>query len=394
MHQPAPVSVAIIGISGYGKFYLEHLLPLVESGTVRLVAATVVNQVEEAATCARLKALGCRLYEDFQLMLETHQGTLDLALIPTGIPWHSRMTIAALRAGANVLVEKPLAMTWEEIEAIQSASADSGRFVAVGFQQMYAGVTHQVRTMIEAGGIGRLQAVSGLGMWPRPESYFRRNSWAGRIQAEGISVWDSPITNSLAHFLLMGLHWAMVGGNDDFAGIEAGLYRAQAIESYDTAAVRFVTRAGVRFLFFATHSCRETFDPMLVLEGTQGRIVRTLDSCVLERADGTRAMMTVPNETAARTQMFGQVLRRLRHPDQPICGPEEAALHTRCVSAVHHASTVQDVPAALIRRESAGGNSDAQVSIVGIEPALFRAFAERRLPSEIGFPWCRPAAVH
>ena len=37
-------------------------------------------------------------------MLSAHEGGIDLCLIPTGIHWHARMTIAALRAGANVLV--------------------------------------------------------------------------------------------------------------------------------------------------------------------------------------------------------------------------------------------------------------------------------------------------
>lgn len=387
MRQSESISVGIIGISGYGKFHLDHLWPFVESGTVKITAATVINQAEEVAACDKLKSIGCRLYEDFHTMLDAHRSALDLVCIPTGIPWHTRMTIAALQSGANVLVEKPLAMEWAEIEAIQKASVETRRFVAVGFQQMYANLTHEVRALVEGGGIGRLQAVSGLGMRPRPVSYFRRNSWTGRIRANDVSVWDSPITNSFAHDLLLGLHWAMVGANDDFSGIRAELYRAQAIESYDTAALRFVTRAGVRFSFFVTHSCRETLDPLLVLEGTQGRIVRTAGACVLERADGSRDVMPVPDETAARAQMFEQVLRRLHHPDQSICGPEMAALHTRCVSTIHHRDAVRDVSAAFIRRELTNDGADAQISIAGIESALFRAFAERRLPGEIGCSW-------
>jgi len=74
---------------------------------VKIVAATVINPADEADNIAELKAHGCEIYSDYEKMLAEHSGRIDLCLIPTGIPWHARMTIAALRARANVLVEKP-----------------------------------------------------------------------------------------------------------------------------------------------------------------------------------------------------------------------------------------------------------------------------------------------
>jgi len=387
----SPYSTAIIGISGYGKIYFERLIHHIDAGDFNIIAATILNQEEEFAACQKLKSHGCRFYEDFRDMLAAHRGTLDLVLIPTGIPWHTRMTVAALEAGANVLVEKPLAMTIGEIAEIQRASERSGRFVAVGFQLMYVDVTHQIRALIDSGEIGRLHTISGLGLWPRPPAYFSRNEWSGRIQVGGVQVWDSPITNGLSHFLMLALYWSLAGANDDFASIEAELYRAQAIESYDTAAIRLTTTAGVALLFFASHSCREVLDPLLVLDCTRGRIVWTTESCTLERVDGSRLTMEVPNETAARSQLFESVVRRLSDPAEPICTPMLAALHARCVSAIHSPASIHKVPTQSIRQEPQGVNAPGQIYIAGIESALFRSFVQHRLPSELGFPWSHPA---
>jgi len=388
-----PYSTAIIGVSGYGKIYLERLRHHADVGDLKIVAAAILNQSDEAAACEKLKTYGCRLYDDFITMLADQRGCLDLVLIPTGIPWHTRMTVAALEAGANVLVEKPLAMTIREIEEIQCARERSGRFVAVGFQQMYADVTHQVRARIESGEIGRLRTVSGLGLWPRSPAYFSRNDWSGRVQVGGVPVWDSPLTNGLSHYLMLSLFWSRTGTNDAIAHVEAELYRAQAIESYDTAAIRLIMDTGVELLFFATHSCRITLDPVLVLEGSEGRIVWTTDSCTLRRNDGSHLTLRVPDETEARRQMFDCVIRRLQDVAEPICTPELAALHTRCVSAFHHAEGIHDIPPASLRHEPALGAVAGQIHIAGIEDALFRAFVEHRLPAEIGIPWSRPAFV-
>src|SRR5690606_38595299 len=101
--------VALIGISGYGRIHLQLARECRARGEVAIVAATVINAEEEAENIAELRAHGCTIYSDYEEMLREQRGRIDLCLIPTGIHWHARMTISALRAGANVLVEKPLA---------------------------------------------------------------------------------------------------------------------------------------------------------------------------------------------------------------------------------------------------------------------------------------------
>jgi predicted dehydrogenase len=90
------------------------------------------------------------------------------------------MTIAALQSGANVLVEKPLAGSVAEVEAVNAAELKSQRFVAVGFQDLYEPGTAWLKSELLKGRIGEITSVRFLGLWPRRRSYFTRNDWAGR----------------------------------------------------------------------------------------------------------------------------------------------------------------------------------------------------------------------
>jgi predicted dehydrogenase len=385
-------SIALIGVSAYGKIYLERVLHHADRGELAIRAATIINLPEETAAGHELQARGCVIYQDYRRMLADHRSRLDLVLIPTGIPWHKEMTVAALEAGANVLVEKPLTMDPEEIGEIKRAREASGRFVAVGFQQMFTAATARVHAMIQGGEIGRLTSMRGMGLWPRTEAYFQRNSWAGRIKVNSAYVWDSPLTNGLAHFLMLGLHWSQLPQDEGFEEVEAELYRAQGIESYDTAAVRWRSPHGVELFFLATHSCEVEVNPVLIAEGTRGRIVWTLEGGMLERPAAEAVPIPVQSETAARGEMFACVLRRLRNPAEAICTIEQAALHTRFMAAVHAGREITPVPGPLIRRR-VGEAGAAQVAIAGIESDFLRAFAMRRLPSEAAAPWGQAASV-
>ena len=73
---------------------------------------------------------GLALYDDYTSMLADPQIDLVDLCVPNDL--HSRLTIEALRAGKNVLVEKPIALTLTEADAMVSAARDSGKLLMVG----------------------------------------------------------------------------------------------------------------------------------------------------------------------------------------------------------------------------------------------------------------------
>ena len=124
---------------------------------------------EEWATCERLSALGVEIYEHWEEMFDVWAGRLDLCLIPAPIHLHEPISIAAMEAGANVLVEKPLAGSLEQVKSIQSCEEHTGKWVAVGYQDFYKPSVQAIRRELVDGRIGRIHSKRWIGLWPRGE---------------------------------------------------------------------------------------------------------------------------------------------------------------------------------------------------------------------------------
>ncbi len=394
MPQWSKPRAALIGISGYGKIYLERLLHHATRGDLSIAAAVVINRAEETAACADLAARGAAIYEDFRVMLAAEAGRLDLVLIPTSIHWHARMTQAALAAGCNVLVEKPIAATIQDARAIQAAASSSGRFVAIGFQDLYLEDTMTVKRRLVDGSLGRLRRIRGRGLWPCDQAYYARNDWAGRIRLGNEWVLDSPLANALAHFVNLSLFLA--GGEVERSArptaVEAELYRARPIESYDTAAIRVSTQTGVEICFLASHSCAAAVDPEIHVEGESGHAAWSAGTgWRLQSARDGEAAFPFRGETFARREMFARVLRRLEDPTVFVCGPDIAVEHTLCVNGAQAASPIRDIPADFVTAAPAENGAASQPVIAHLAEYVGRAFSSGRLLCESGCPWASPA---
>lgn len=365
--------VALIGVSGYGRIHLQLIRECLSRQEINLIAAVVINPHEEAATVAELKSRGCRIYDDYQQMLATERGQIDLCMIPTGIHWHAEMSIAALKARANVLVEKPLAASLADATAITQAEKESGRFVAVGFQDYYESTTQWLKQQVHDGAIGQLKEVRFLGIWPRPRSYYLRNEWAGRINAGGKPVLDSPLNNAFAHFVMLGLYLAGVGRDESGGPVEidyAELRRAHNIESFDTAVVQ--ARAGdVKLWFGVSHSCRPQFEPEITLIGSKGRASWHYEREV-RVGEIHRPMADI---TGARREMMAAVLSRLTDPAVRICSPQIAIRHTELVVDLHTRFPITTFAAKSIDWTEDGASPAAIPIVRGLEPALHQAYA-------------------
>jgi predicted dehydrogenase len=381
--------VALIGVSGYGRTYYDLLRELHAHGEVLLTAATIIDPASEEAIVADLGAIGCDIFADYRDMLARHRGGLDLCAIPTGIPWHTPMTLAALEAGAHVLVEKPLAATLGEVDAIQSAERERDRLVMLGFQYHYCAENTDLKRELLAAAIGTLRRIKVIGLWPRGASYYSRTDWAGRIKSGPFWVLDSPVSNAFAHHLSLALFFA--GAKMDRTAspvrMAAELYRAKPIENYDTAALRIETDTGVDVHFYASHSSNSTLEPELVLEGDNGRVIwKHGAGYSIEPRGAAPRYVPLGDEQSARLRMFRSALRRLKDPSVFVCGTEIAREHTRCIQAAQRSGPVRDVPGNWLETNGAPGLR-RRTWIKGVEETMRRAFDEASSLRGVGCPW-------
>lgn len=386
-------TACIIGVSGFGATHYDDLMAEVEAGRMRVLGATVINQDEEAAKCAHLESLGCALFTDHRRMLARFRNRVDLCLVPTGIPLHAPMSIDAMRAGANVLVEKPVAATVQEVQAMASTEAVTGRFTAVAYQYLYAAETLTMKRLLTGGRLGSVHSVKFWGLWPRPDSYYARNGWAGRLRVGGTWVLDSPIANALSHQLNMA---AFLAGSELPAparprSVQAELYRGRDIDSLDTACLRVETHDGPTLYGFVTHCSERNAGPELVARGERGTLRWMPGRARVEYPDGTVEEIPCDGAEAMRTRMLARVRERVRDRGAFVCDLANAGTHTLIVNGAHESSAIHTIDRGHITRTP--GEESIKTVIRGIDEVVLQAFAGERLFSEMEVPWARPGAV-
>ena len=347
----------------------------------------MINEEEEAEKCARLRELGCRLFTDYREMLHTFGAQADICFIPTGIHLHEPMTIAALQQGMNVFVEKPAAATIDEVRHMQRVERETGRFVAVGYQSMYALETMIMKQMILDGRLGRITSIKTSCFWPRDRAYYRRNEWAGKLRLPSRRwILDSPFNNAAAHGLNM---ICFLAGREltcraQLRSITAELYKANDIEGPDTACLEIETVEGPRLYFYATHACRRSRDPLIEVHGERATLTWEHHRSLTLRDHAGRSESFQVQPEHPRDYVLRTLSARLSDPNVFVCDLELAAAQTVCVNGAHESSRLMPIPHRYLRHES------NLTAIDGIEDLIDRSYAAELPFSAIGAPWAQP----
>jgi predicted dehydrogenase len=384
------IRAALVGVSGYGRWHLLMTMEQALLGRLRLVGATVINGVEQAAVCRRLERQGVRVFATFEEMMNALAGEIDLLLLPTGIQWHAPMTLAGLRAGAHVLVEKPVAATLQDVDSILAAREAANRLVAVGFQDLHVPAAHDIKRRILAGEIGTLRRAVVRGQWPRSSAYYARNVWAGRVQLGRDWVLDSPVSNAFAHFLMLALFWA--GRTSDAVAepveLDAELYRAGRIDSFDTASLRLQTDEGVEILFYGSHAGQEEVVPQVKLIGDAGTITWVYErTYTVDRLDRPAEILPVPDQLDTRLTVLDAVLTRIERGRGFIVTPELARGHVQVINALHEYFPIHSVSASHLEEKNGGAGVFRQIR--ALDETMNEAVASGLLFSAVGAPWAK-----
>jgi predicted dehydrogenase len=155
-----PLRVGLIGTGWYGK---SDLFRLMQVAPVEVVALCDVdkNQLDGAAKIVMQRQKlrkAPRLYSDYRKMLADNK--LDIVLIGTPDHWHALQTIAALKAGAHVYVQKPISVDVMEGEAMIAAARKYNKVVQVGTQRKSTPhLIHAKKNIVDAGLLGKVSHV-------------------------------------------------------------------------------------------------------------------------------------------------------------------------------------------------------------------------------------------
>jgi predicted dehydrogenase len=346
----------LVGLGGYAGSMCDIL-----EAHFDLVAVCEPDRATHATRIDRLIGRGVRYVESYDGLLASD---IDGVYLPLPIDLHRSHTERACAAGKHVLCEKPAAGSVEDLDAMIAARDRAGVKIAIGFQHIYDDATiARKRAILQQGG-PKLATV--LACWPRDAAYYARNDWAGRIQRNGVAVLDSPANNALAHYVNLALF--LLGPDERSSAIpvsvEAELYRANAIENYDTCAMRARLAPEAELMIYLTHACVETINPQLSM----------IDLATI-------------NEPAARVAMFRKFANWARGGDELVVTLEMARSHQLLVSAASQCAAIHQIPGEYLEVVPRGSGSVTAIKQV---ERVFRECASRRwLPSDLDVPWAK-----
>ena len=165
--------------------------------------------------------------------------------------------------------------------------------------------------------------------------------------------------------------------------VQAELYRANDIETFDTAAARIITENGAELLYYATHAAKEIIHRY---EFKFTKCTVTYDSIHQRRliaAFNDGSVIDYGDPENFEIHKLWSLVDAVRGLGEIYCGPEAALPQVACIEAMHDS----DEPAAFSRDIIRFDEENQLIWVEGLHDGLFDSYMKGKLPSENGIPW-------
>ncbi len=234
---------------GTGSVADSHMRAIEQTQGRMVLAGAVEIDVE------RLQAFGKRhqlksLHTDYATALRAVQPDVVLIAAPPAL--HASMTVDALHAGAWVLCEKPFCASLAELDLIDAAEKQTGRYAACVFQQRFASSTAHLRRLAQEGLLGRPLVAVCHTLWYRDATYYGV-PWRGKWNTE----LGGPTMGLGIHAMDHLLH--LLGDWEEVRAQAATLDREIEVEDLSMALVRFASGALASVVNSALSPRQETY---------------------------------------------------------------------------------------------------------------------------------------
>lgn len=346
----------LIGCGKVGHLHAVALAALPESQFV----AVCGRSMEKAGPFAA--KYGVKAYTDVSEMVAKEK--LDVVCMCTPHPEHAAPTIAALRAGVHVIVEKPLASSLADCDAMLAAAKASGATLGMVCQRRYYPPCQRIRQAIDAGKAGTpvLGTVVMFG-W-RDEAYYKSDPWRGSWKGEGGGV----LVNQSPHQLDL-LLWYL-GEVDEVFGFWGNLNHPY-IEVEDTAVAVVRFKNGALGNIVVSNSQNPAINCRVSVHGSNGVSLGV-------QTDG--GAMFVAGQTGIIEPPYNDIWTVPgEEANLPIWKAEDAKLFSSVNPMEYfHRLQIQDFLQSVIERRPPSISGQAGRDVVALFTAIYRATRDHR----------------
>ncbi|NQU59039.1 MAG: Gfo/Idh/MocA family oxidoreductase [Rhodospirillales bacterium] len=198
------------GLIGYGLWGQHHANAIIKAPGAELAAIACGDDASEAA--AKKAFPGITVYRGYQELLARSDIDAVDVVVPNHL--HAEVGVAALEAGKDMLLEKPMALSVEECDRLIEAARRNERVLTIGHEFRLSTQWGRVKTLVDEGAIGEpMYALVSLFRHP-----YRPGSGGWRFDGDKVGSWtlEEPV-----HFF-DSLMWYFEDQGDPVSVLAAG----------------------------------------------------------------------------------------------------------------------------------------------------------------------------
>lgn len=214
------------GIVGCGHIAKKHVQAIanVEGAVLTAVCDTNEERLQEFVTD------GVQGFLDLKEMLQAD--VVDVVSICTPSGLHKPLTIQVAEAKKHVVVEKPMALTLDDANAMIDACERNGVKMAVVHPNRFRPAIIELRKQLDNGAFGKLGHANATVRWNRNQAYYDQAAWRGTKAMDGGVLMNQAIHN-------MDLLLWMMGGIEEVNTYDATRIRDIEAEDTSVSVIRF-----------------------------------------------------------------------------------------------------------------------------------------------------------
>lgn len=328
-----------IGILGGGNISQTHVRAAGEIAGAKVVAVCGQN-VEKVERLAA--SVGASAYADQESFFK-HE-PMDVVVIGSPSGLHADQGIQAARHGLHVLIDKPLAVTTAEADALIAECEQAGVKLGVIFQDRVAPDISQLKSFIAANKLGKPFLASARVKWHRPPDYYKDSRWRGRRALDG----GGALMNQGIHTVDL-LLWLM----GDVAAVWGRATTAlHDIEVEDTLVAALQFSSGALGTLEAATSVYPGYPRRLEVSGALGTLIvendyltganlrAPSDELTVRSAalDSERSVSPVISDVSGHRRVIEDFLQAIATGGQPLCDGREGRRSVELVQAIYESS--------------------------------------------------------
>ena len=180
-------------IIGCGRISPNHIAAALENG-LDVVALCDIEETKMDETIEKFNlSKKIKKYVDYKLMLEKEKP--ELVAICTESGKHGKIALDCIEANANLIIEKPIALSLEEADLMIEKANKKNIKVSACHQNRFNKSVQKIREAVEANRFGKLMHATAHIRWNRGEDYYKQAPWRGTWEQDGGALMNQCIHN-------------------------------------------------------------------------------------------------------------------------------------------------------------------------------------------------------